>query len=233
MCGRFVSSSGPAAIADFFGASVDTEELPQSWNVAPTNEVYGVVAEADGSRHVHAYRWGLIPSWAKDAKIASSLINARSETAAEKPSFRSSFRRHRLLIPMDGFYEWRAVTGPSGRPVKQPVFVHSVDGTPLAVAGLWSAWREPGSAPDTPWRYTCTVLTTAANLTMSVVHDRMPVLLPAARWSVWLDPSCTDTELLRSLLLPADDGLLVLHEVSTAVNSVRNKGRELIDPIDR
>ncbi|MEL6893624.1 MAG: SOS response-associated peptidase, partial [Actinomycetota bacterium] len=128
MCGRFVSTNQPDQIAAYFGADVATETLGENHNVAPTHDIYGVVADADGAKRVEAFHWGLIPSWAKDKKIASKMINARSETLAEKPAFKGLFKKKRILIPMDGFYEWTAGSpdGPlnaKGKPLKQPMFI--------------------------------------------------------------------------------------------------------------
>jgi putative SOS response-associated peptidase YedK len=239
VCGRFVSTHTPEEIASYFAATPETPELPANFNVAPTNDVYAVVDDGGGTNElaVRSFHWGLVPLWAKDIKIASSMINARSETVAEKPAFKSVFKKYRCIIPMTGFYEWQA-PGPNaplsakGKPLKQPMFIHRVDGEPLAVAGLWSAWRPKGSPPDTPWLHTCTVLTTAANNTMAPVHDRMPVILPATAWKRWLDPANDDIESLQELLVPAPDSLLTMHKVSTAVNNVRNREPALIDPID-
>lgn len=231
MCGRFVSSNRADTIADFFGASFDsaiTAPLQANYNVAPTTEVYGVTADTSGLRAVEVFRWGLVPSWAKDTKIASTMINARAETVAEKPAFKALVKKHRLLIPMDGFYEWkRPADGP-----KQPMFIHRVDGLPLAVAGLWAAWRDRSGPDDAPWLHTCTVITTAANDMMRPVHDRMPVILPASTWDRWLDPASQDLDGLRGMLRAAPNSLLTMHPVSVAVNSVRNNGPELIDPLD-
>lgn len=236
MCGRFVSTQPPDAIADFFGASFEGTALPPNHNVAPTTDVYGVVASASGERRVEAFHWGLVPVWAKDAKIGSKMINARAETIAEKPAFKSLLKKHRLLVPMDGFYEWQAPregapVGKSGKPIKTPMFIHRVDGEPLAVAGLWATWRDKELGPEAPWLHSCTVITTSANGTMAPVHDRMPVILPRSAWAAWLDPTNADLDTLTSLLVPAPDDILTMHAVSTAVNNVRNKGAELIDPV--
>lgn len=233
MCGRFVSSSSPERIAAYFGADVAVETLGENYNVAPTNDIYGVVADADGHREVQAFQWGLIPSWAKDRKIGSKMINARAETVAQKPAFKSVFKKHRCIIPMDGFYEWAPGTadGPvtkSGKPAKRPHFVHRVDGEPLAVAGIWAAWRDREAGPEAPWLHTASVITTSANDTMAPIHDRMPVILPKALWEVWLDPLNHNTEMLSGLLVPVRDDVITMHEVSTDVNNVRNKGVELI-----
>lgn len=243
MCGRFVSTSPPDQVAAFFGADVAVESLGQNYNVAPTHDVYAVVAkkgQPDAAPQLEAFHWGLIPSWAKDRKIASRMINARSETLGEKPAFKGLFKKKRLLIPMDGFYEWKAGTadGPltsKGKPAKQPMFIHRPDGEPLAVAGLWAAWKDPEATDGdgTPmWLHSATVITTAANDTMSAVHDRMPVMVPKSRWAEWLDPTNDDIESLSTVFDMSADDSLAMFPVSTEVNSVRNNRAELIDQID-
>ncbi len=236
MCGRFVSTNSPEEIANYFGASFEAEPIPASYNVAPTDDVYAVVDAGDDHSAVRAFRWGLVPLWAKDVKIGSSMINARAETVAEKPAFKSVFAKHRCIISMSGFYEWQAAkpdgpVGANGKPIKQPMYVHRIDGEPLAVAGLWSAWRDRNGPRDAPWLHTCTVITTSANTTMAPVHDRMPVILAAAAWKQWLDPAEADVDRLRRLLVPAPDTLLAMHKVSTEVNNVRNQGDRLIESI--
>jgi putative SOS response-associated peptidase YedK len=237
MCGRFVTSQPPDAIAQFFGASFEGDVPLANFNVAPTNDVLAVVADADGQRRLEAFHWGLVPSWAKDLKIGSKMINARSETVAEKPAFKGLMKKHRLIIPMDGFYEWKAAEegsplGKSGKPMKTPMFIHRVDGEPLAVAGLWATWRDKALGPDAPWLHSCTVITTAANGTMTPVHDRMPAILPRSVWAEWLDPGNHDVGALRELLRPAPDDVLTMHAVSTEVNNVRNKGPELVAAVN-
>ena len=237
MCGRFVSASSADSIAEYFGATFGGETLGENYNVAPTNDIYGVVADADGNLRLEVFHWGLVPVWAKDRKLGMKMINARAETLASKGAFKSAFKKHRCLIPMDGFYEWKAgeAGGPvtkAGKPAKQPMFIHRLDGEPLAVAGLWATWRDRAAGPDAPWLHSCTVVTTSANTTMAPVHDRMPVLLPAKAWRDWLDPANQDLDELKGLLIPAPDNLLTMHRVSTDVNNVRNRGAELIDPID-
>ena len=238
MCGRFVSASDPSRVAAYFGAETDIDSLGENYNVAPTNDIMAVVSDTDGNRQLQVFHWGLIPVWAKDAKIGSKMINARAETLAEKNAFKGVFRKHRCIIPMDGFYEWAA--GIEGGPVtakgqlaKRPHFVHRIDGEPLAVAGLWSAWRDRSAGPDAPWLHSATVVTTSANATMTPIHDRMPVILPRAMWDLWLDPANQNIEVLGNLLVPAPDDLLTMHEVSTEVNNVRNKGASLIEPVER
>jgi putative SOS response-associated peptidase YedK len=240
MCGRFVSSNHPDKIAEYFDASFNAEPMPANFNVAPTNDVYGVVAlpGTEGEqREVQAFHWGLVPSWAKDIKIGSKMINARGETVAEKPAFKSAFLKHRMIVPMDGFYEWQqgsegAAVTKKGKPVKQPYFIHSAGGEPLAVAGVWATWRNRSAGPDAPWLHSCAVVTTSANATMMAIHDRMPVMLPQSKWAAWLDPDNHDADALKEFLVPADEDLLVMHPVSTDVNNVRNKDEHLIDEID-
>jgi putative SOS response-associated peptidase YedK len=236
VCGRYVSSSSPERIAAYFGAAVDVEPLGESYNVAPTNDVYGVVEHADGTRHVEVFHWGLVPSWAKERKIGQRMINARAETLAEKPAFKSLFAKHRCIVPMDGFYEWQPGRpgGPvtaKGAPAKQPMYVRRLDGEPLAVAGLWATWRDPAAGDAGEWLHSLTIVTTVANGTMAPIHDRMPVILPPSAWDEWLDPAGRDLAALQRLLAPAPDDLLDVVAVSTEVNNVRNKGPQLIDPV--
>ena len=235
MCGRFVSATAPERIAKYFGAESTVETLGENFNVAPTNDIYGVVDPGGDTRELQVFHWGLIPVWAKERKIGQRMINARSETLAEKAAFKADFRKHRCIIPMDGFYEWAAGIegGPvtkAGKPAKRPHFIHRVDDEPLAVAGLWSMWRDKTEGPDAPWLHSATVITTTANATMETIHDRMPVILPKAMWSMWLDPVNQNIDMLQRLLVPAPDDLLTMSEVATEVNNVRNKGPHLIDP---
>ncbi len=258
MCGRFVSASSPETIAEYFGAAFGGESLGDNYNVAPTNDVYGIVADpapaaapegarADAAsptsstdgRRLEVFHWGLIPSWAKDRKIGAKMINARAETLGEKPAFKGVFRKHRCIIPMDGFYEWQAATESSpldakGKPRKQPMFIHRIDDEPLAVAGLWARWKDPAAETDSGddmWLHSATVVTTSANATMRPVHDRMPVILPRSVWDEWLDPDMHDTERLSELLVPAADDILTMHPVSYDVNNVRNKDAHLVDAV--
>ena len=240
MCGRFVSTSTPDAIAAYFGATADVAPLGANFNVAPTHDIYGVVARAADpdaplDKTVQAFHWGLIPSWAKERKIGARMINARAETLTEKPSFRGLVKNKRVIIPMDGFYEWKpgATDGPRNAKVaslKQPMFIHRVDGEPLAVAGLWAAWKDP-SDPDHRWLHSATVITTGANDLMSPVHDRMPVLVPRDRWDEWLDPGNDDIDALSDIFTATNDGALKMHAVSTEVNNVRNNAADLLNPM--
>jgi putative SOS response-associated peptidase YedK len=239
-CGRFVSTAGPDRIAAYFDTVVPTEAVAESlgenYNVAPTQDVYAVVADGDGGARVDAFHWGLIPSWAKDRRIGSRMINARAETLAEKPAFKRLFDSKRCIIPMDGFYEWQAgveggPTNAKGKLLKRPMFIHRADGAPLAVAGLWTAWKDPDD-PEGRFLHSATIITTTANATMEPVHDRMPVILEPQQWTTWLDPANHDLDRLGSLLVGCPDEVLTMHEVSTDVNNVRNNRAELIAPAE-
>jgi putative SOS response-associated peptidase YedK len=175
-------------------------------------------------RELHVARWGLVPSWAKDVSIGARLINARVETAHEKPAFRRAFASRRCLVPADGYYEWQA--GDDGG--KQPHFIHPADGGVLAMAGLYEVWR----SADAPGGrlLTFTVITTEATDDVGRIHDRMPMLVEPDRFAAWLDPALDHPDEVRSLLVPAAAGRLKSHPVSTAVNNVRNNGAELVKP---
>ena len=221
MCGRFTQQRPTAELAALFAAEPPSAELQPTYNLAPTDDA-AVVVERGDRRAIRAYRWGLIPAWAKDAKIASKLFNARAETLATSGAFRESFRRRRCIVPADGFYEWQRAGG-----IRQPFLIHRVDGAPLALAGLWSGWRHPETEQLIR---TFTIVTTAANGLLAAVHDRMPVILEQKDWSRWLDPSAEDVGELNGLLAAAPEAELVLYPVSALVNNVRNDGPELIEP---
>jgi putative SOS response-associated peptidase YedK len=224
MCGRFVAASDPDGLVRFL--MVDerkADELPPSWNVAPTDPVYAAVAYED-RRLLVTFRWGLVPSWAKDRKIASRHINARAETVAEKPAFAESFRRRRCLIPADGFYEWQR--HPDGARI--PYFIHRADGAPLAFAGLWASWRDPEQ--DTNRLLTCVIITTEATGGIAGLHPRTPVALPQIAWDDWLDHEA-DPAVLRHLLVAPDPDVLTWRRVSAQVNNVRNNHPGLLDPL--
>jgi putative SOS response-associated peptidase YedK len=236
MCGRYVSATSATDIATFFDAAPPSVELETSYNVAPTNDVYGVIDLATG-RAVRIFQWGLVPPWAKDTKIGSKMINARGETVAEKPSFRSALKRRRCLVPLTAFYEWQTIpaeptlldaTKLKAKPTKQPNLIERIDGTPIVAAGLWETWRDK-TDPDALPLNTLTLITVAANETMSVIHDRMPAILERANWAQWLDTTNGDVASLCGLLVPAANDILTLRPVSTLVNNVRNKGIENLD----
>jgi putative SOS response-associated peptidase YedK len=193
MWGRFLqpSSRGELARRFAFETADDTPELFPRYNVAPTQIVTGVRLD-DGPRALKPFRWGLVPSWAKDPRIGNSLIIARSETVAEKPAFRAAFKARRCLIPTAGFYEWVA----NGGRHKQPYHLRGKGGQPFALAGLWELWREDGQPVET-----CTILTTEANGVVRRLHDRMPVVVAPGEFAAWLDPHTPPTE-LHALLRP-------------------------------
>lgn len=226
MCGRYVSSSTPDEIAQYFDAEAPTEAaLEPSWNVAPTNDVYVVLADGE-TRRVASHHWGLVPFWAKSPAIGSKMINARAEGLADKGAFKHAFRTRRCIVPADAFYEWQKVPG---QKAKQPYLIARPDGEPLAFAGLWEEWRGPER--DQRLRST-SIITTTPNALMATIHDRMPVILPPTAWDRWLDPTNHDLEALGELLVPAPAEVLVLRPVSTEVNNVRNDGPHLADAVD-
>jgi putative SOS response-associated peptidase YedK len=222
MCGRYALVTPADVLAKLFELTSGPGGIIGAWsaryNIAPTHMVPVVRADEEGGRRIDLLKWGLIPSWAKDASIGARMINARSETAAEKPSFRAAFARRRCIVPVDGFYEWKKTE--SG---KQPVYIHRADGMPLAFAGLWEHWMREDEVIES-----FTICTTDANATLRDVHDRMPVILEAADFTRWLDPRVTDGSAVAPLLRPAPDELLAMHPVSTRVNRVQNDDAGLI-----
>ena len=251
MCGRFVSTSRPEEVASYFDASLAERLVPAAgvaddadggwanYNVAPTNSVLVVLERAD-TRWVDRFRWGLVPFWAKDPSVGSRMINARAETLAEKPAYRQAFRKRRCIIPADGFYEWQApaegVLNAAGKkPPKQPYFLHPADGTGLAMAGLYEWWRDPEVTDDEDpraWLLSTTIITTAARDNVGRIHDRMPVAVLPEQRAAWLDPQTPGKEILAELLAPTPAGFWDIYPVSTAVNSVRNQGPQLLDPVE-
>jgi putative SOS response-associated peptidase YedK len=219
----------PAEVAEVFGAELreadaaSLRQLGPRYNVAPTQPLV-VVTEREDGRFVEAHRWGLVPAWAKSVAVGSRMINARAETVATSSAFRASLLRRRCIVPADGFYEWRR----EGRR-RKPFLIGRPDGQQLAMAGIWSPWRDPASGE---WLLSAAVVTTAANATVGRLHDRMPVLLGSDELEIWLDPDLRDEALLRDLLRPAPDDLLVLTPVSSRLNSVINEGPELLVPDD-
>jgi putative SOS response-associated peptidase YedK len=239
MCGRYVAAKDPAALAvEFEIDELTTTQLRPDYNVAPTKPVY-IVAERfmpdqdesdQGVRMLRVARWGLVPGWAKDPSIGARMINARSETAAQKPSFRSAVTKRRCLIPADGYYEWRAAVEPKGR--KQPFYIHPADTASLAMAGLYEWWRDPtrDEADEDAWLLTCAVLTTSALGNLAEIHDRMPGTIAPADWDAWLDPQHR-VDVTDFLERGWREQRFAVDAVSTAVNNVRNNGPELIAPI--
>lgn len=217
MCGRYELHAHPAAIALAFGLE-HPPHVGARYNIAPTQDVPIVRLNAHGVRELTQVRWGLVPRWAKDPTIGHRMINARGETAATKPAFRNAFRRHRCLVPANGFYEWR--TAADGR--KQPLWLGRRDGALLGFAGLYERWLAPDGHPLD----TCTILTTTANDLIAKLHDRMPVILQPADYARWLDPDEPQPE---ALVQPFDGALMTWHPVSMRVNSVRHDDASCIE----
>jgi len=226
MCGRFTQERQASELAEIFAAVPLADELGARYNVAPTDEA-SVIVQRDDRRAVTAYRWGLVPHWATDAKSASRMFNARAETITASPAFREAFRRRRCIVPVDSFYEWKR----EGT-VRQPYRVSRDDGLPLALAGLWAGWRDPETEEV---RRTFTIVTTTPNEAMADLHDRMPVVLDEAVWDRWLidgraGPTVDEGELL-AMLRPTDAVQLRIYPVNRYVNDVRRDGPELIEPL--
>jgi putative SOS response-associated peptidase YedK len=212
-------------LRDFQVASVVDPEPEPSWNIAPTDPARVVlerVVDDQPDRQLRTLRWGLVPSWAKDRKIAARLINARSETVLDKPAFKAAAARRRCLVPADGYYEWMKTVER-----KVPTYLHG-DGV-LSFAGLYEIWRDPAAEDDWVWSYT--IITCTTQDALGHIHDRSPVVLPHDLRSAWLDPSVTDPGTVRDLLASVPPPVLDSYEVSTAVNSVRNNGPGLITPV--
>lgn len=228
MCGRFTLHSDKRALAELLRAIagptlfdlMDPASLAPRYNVAPSQPVVAVRRELEGPELV-ALRWGLVPHWANDPKIGSKLINARSETAAEKPSFRVPFRRHRCLIPADGFFEWLK----KGRQ-KQPYHIRIKGGGPFALAGLWDRW----TGADGEEIESCTILTTPANELVRPLHDRMPAVINPEDFSRWLDPAVTDPTAVQGLLKPYPAERMEAYPVGPAVNSAAREGPACVEP---
>jgi putative SOS response-associated peptidase YedK len=224
MCGRYTLRTPAAKLIRLFDVS-SLPELAPRYNIAPTQRVLCVraVTEGGGSREAVLMRWGLVPFWAKDLAIGNKMINARSETVAEKPAFRNAFAKRRCLVVADGFYEWQKLE--SGK--KQPWLMEMPEQQPFAMAGLWEIWTPPQSEHATSNEddsehaeepvVTCSILTTEANADMRVLHDRMPVIVPIESWAAWLSPQASPGQ-LKDLCRPLDDGLLQKREVSPAIN---------------
>ena len=226
MCGRFTTTTPASELADFFDAETDLTDDEENYNVTPTSDVKVVYEDENGQRRLDLMFWGLVPSWAESPAIGSRLINARSETAAEKPSFRSAFRRRRCILPVDGFYEWVQVPE---RKKKQPVYISAKNRKPLAFAGLWETWKPKDNPGDDSELRSCAILTGPPNELIAPLHDRMPMILSSDQWETWLDPTLNDVELLREQLRPAPEEWLQWWPVSLAVNTVRNHDASLIE----
>jgi putative SOS response-associated peptidase YedK len=220
MCGRFVITSAPAALRQLFGY-LEQPNFPPRYNVAPTQPIPVVMIE-NGARHFHLMRWGLLPSWVKDPRGFTVLINARSETVQEKPAFKNAIRRRRGLIPADGYYEWKAIDGG-----KQPYFIHRADGAPLGFAAVFETWLGPnGEELDT-----VAIVTAAASEDLAELHDRVPVTIAPCDFERWLDCRSDDIEAVLPLMMAPRLGEFAWHRVSTRVNRVVNDDAQLLLPI--
>ncbi len=219
MCGRYAITTAPEAMRRLFGYP-QMPNFPPRYNVAPTQPI-PVVRLHEGQRQFVLMRWGLIPSWVKDPKGFTLLINARGESAIEKPAFRNAMKRRRCLIPADGFYEWKRDGA-----IKRPHLIRFREGAPFAFAGLWETWTGPnGEEVDT-----AAIVTTQANRVLMPIHDRMPVILPPEAYEMWLDCANVDAKTASALLVPAQDDLFETFEISPAVNRVANDGAEIQTP---
>lgn len=245
MCGRFVSARKRLELLEEFAAERDAVPADRNpdYNVAPTKRIYAVLDRKPApdqntggkpQRELRLVRWGLIPSWAKDTSGGARMINARAETVAVKPAFRSAFAKRRCIIPADGYYEWQAAA--EGGKTKQPFYIYRTDGGILAFAGIYELRRDE-SLPDDhehAWLWTASIITTDATDEIGKIHDRTPMVITPEAWADWLDPANNDKELVKTMMRPATEspaGGLTSHPVSTAVNSVRNNGPDLIAPL--
>ncbi|MEY2473198.1 MAG: hypothetical protein QOK28_2527 [Actinomycetota bacterium] len=235
MCGRYVSATAASKLAEEFAVDeVVVEDLGERYNVAPTLDVYTIVTTTEGKRRMGALRWGLVPGFAKDESIGNRMINLRSETVTSKAAFTKLLDRRRCLVPADGFYEWQKKEVPGKKtPERQPFYITSADGGPLAFAALWDRWTAPDQrgkddAPE-PLR-TVTLITGEPNDLVAKIHDRMVVCLPEAAWDTWLDPNVGAEEAAK-LLVPLPSEQMRAYPVTKLVSNVKNEGAELLEPL--
>jgi putative SOS response-associated peptidase YedK len=220
MCGRFVRITPIPVIAKKFKAKQLFADLAPSYNIAPSQEI--VIINDEGVRQLVQCTWGFIPSWAKDPSIGNKMINARSETVAEKPAFRSAFKKKRCLVIADGFYEWKT----EGKR-KFPMYIRLKSKEPFGFAGLYNVWK----APDGNQICTCTIITTEANEAVKPIHDRMPVILTRDKEEIWIDPATEDKEMLVGILKPYPSEEMEAYEVSTKVNFPQYNTSSNIKPL--
>lgn len=225
MCGRFVCTSNLHTLQTAFGVHVIKATPQASYNIAPTQWIAAIVQNARGKRGLVQLKWGLIPPWAKDASGAARLINARLETAAEKPSFGEALRQRRCLIPANGFYEWPVSSEAKAR---QAIYIRQKETEVFAFAGLYSFWRDPASGEQLA---TCSILTTSANAAIAALHHRMPVILRPEHYALWLDKQQQDPAALMPLCAGLEPAETDWHPVSVAVNKVSYNQPEAIQPV--
>lgn len=222
MCGRFTQKTTPQELAEAFALAEPPPDLGERYNIAPSLDILAI-PNLPGPRHAEAFRWGLVPFWARDPSIGNRAANARAETVADKPTFREAVQRRRCLVLADGFYEWRT----DGKK-KTPYWFHRPDQKPFAMAGLWETWR----APDGERLQTVCLITTDANAVVAPVHDRMPVLLLPQDWDHWLDPTPLPPQQVTPLLRPAPADFLQARPVSRFVSSAANEGPRCLGPAE-
>lgn len=223
MCGRFTLLVPAEELAQAFELPSVPEVVPPRYNIAPTQPVAIVRLNPDRQQRELAYvNWGLIPSWADDPDIGNRMINARAETAAEKPAFRAAFKYRRCLVPASGFYEWQQRNG-----AKQPYYIYPAEASVLGLAGLWERWVHPDGSEI----QSCTILTTAPSDDVANLHNRMPLILDPADYATWLNSDGANLDELQHLLRPAPAGTLATEPVSTYVNRPGNEGPECIAPL--
>jgi putative SOS response-associated peptidase YedK len=224
MCGRFTLRTTASVLIEQFQLS-GAPDLAPRFNIAPSQQVPVVRSKQDAAeRELVMMHWGLVPSWAKDPLIGNRMINARAETAATKPSFRSAFKRRRCLVMADGYYEWQ-----KQRRQKQPFHIQRRDQRPFAMAGLWEQWSGPSTDNAGVALQSCTIITTDANELTRPIHDRMPVILDERDYRTWIDPNVQDRQVIEPLLQPFDSEMLVAEPVSTYVNNPRNEDPKCIE----
>lgn len=220
MCGRYTLISAPEAIRALFHYK-EQPNFPPRYNIAPSQPI-PIVRLLDGKHEFALVRWGLLPSWVKDPRTFSLLINARGESVLDKPAFRAAMRRRRCLIPTDGFFEWKR-EGDS----KRPYYIRAKTGKPMAFAGLWETWTGPNGEE----LETAAIITTTANRQLAPIHDRMPVIVSPEAFDFWLDSTKVDAQTAAALIAPAREGLLEVYPVSNAVNRTANDTPALIEPM--
>jgi putative SOS response-associated peptidase YedK len=220
MCNRYRRTTQEEELGRLYRVPIPADpQLPISWNIAPGQDVLAIRLRSGGSeRRLSPLRWGLIPSWAKDRKIANKTKNARAETVDTAPSFRSAFQKRRCLLVADGFYEWRTQGGP-----KMPFSIQLKSSEPFCFAGLWEPWKDPTSDE---WLRTCTIITTEPNEMLAEIHDRMPVIIPVNHHEAWLNGSAG-----KEILVPYPAELMEMYEISTLVNSPANNDARILEPI--
>lgn len=223
MCGRYTQVQTGDAIAAAFNLAIHPNPIPR-YNIAPSQPV-SAIAHSSCEREYRIFQWGFVPAWAKDPAMVNRMINARSETVADKPSFRTAFKRRRCLIIADGFYEWKKAAAKGAK--KQPYYIQMADQSLFGMAGIWEAWQ----SGDGSYLESCTILTTEPNTLMKPIHHRMPVIVNPQDYELWLDPAVQKGDAVQSLLRPFEAGAMQAYEVSTAVNNPRNETATCIEPL--